>query len=408
MLFLAALTMARFLVLMIGAAIYDVRDHLGNREMRAVTFPTVTILIPAYNEANTIARSLASAAEVAYDTKKLSVYVIDDGSTDETATIVKALITRNRWEHVHLLQKPNSGKAESLNIALDSYVKSDLVMCLDADSTLRRNALMRAVRYFQDTRTVALVANIKIRPDGRLLNLIQEYEYVIGWQIKRALAAFNIEYIIGGIGSMFRTDTLRAIGGYDTDTLVEDMDLTFKILRLGMKEHRIAFGWDVICDTEGVLTFGALLKQRYRWKFGHMQTLLKHRDLFFSRDPKHAKQFTWFYLPFVVITEAVVLLEPGVPLFLLVLIVAFGDSMSFLMGLASVSIATSLQILAETGVPLRQRLRLIASAPAMYIGMIILSTVWAISLARSYANIRSLRDTTSHWQPVERARAADA
>jgi biofilm PGA synthesis N-glycosyltransferase PgaC len=404
---LALTSIGRYTAFMVGSSLYDIQKHLRERKITLLKMPTITVVIPAYNEENTIGRSVSSVIDAVYDREKLQIIVIDDGSRDQTSAIVEKRIKSGEWKDVQLITQPNAGKAHALNNAIKNYAHGELVMCLDADSTLKRDALMKAAAYFRVPQTVALLANVRIRRDGTLINLVQYYEYIIGWQMKRASSFFNIEYIIGGIGSVFRRSALEAVNYYDTNSVVEDMDLTFKLLRLGNKEHRIVYGSDVICYTEGVLSVAGLLKQRYRWKYGHFQTLLKYSDMFFSREEKYAKQFTWFYLPFVFYSEFALLVEPIMPLFILFLFYWFGDFVSLCSGLAVVSIATTLHIFAEETLTLREKAHMAVSAPIVYFANFFYLFIWYISVLRTFANIRNiLSDTNSKWEPVKRSQIA--
>src|SRR5690606_10385097 len=116
------------------------------------------------------------------------VILTQRSASDRTAAIVAGRIQSGRWPRVQRVRQENAGKAHALNNALKNYATGEIVMCLDADSTIRRDALLPAVPYFRDPNVVALVANVKIRRDGSLLSLIQHYEYIIGWQMKRALS----------------------------------------------------------------------------------------------------------------------------------------------------------------------------------------------------------------------------
>ena len=403
----AILALARFTVFMVGASIYDVQQHFRRRDYSPCPLPTLSVVIPAYNEENTIAHSVSSVVNADYDREKLQIIVIDDGSKDSTASVVSEHIRRGTWPNVYLVAQTNAGKAHALNNALKNYATGEVIMCLDADSTIERDALLAAVRYFRDPKVIALVSNVRIRRNGSLLSLIQYYEYVISRQMKRALSVFNVEYIVGGLGSAFRKSALEAVGYYDTDTIVEDMDVTFKLLRLGNKKHRIVFGADVVCHTASVLTLRELLKQRYRWQYGHLQTLLKHADLFFSGDRKYAPQLTWGYLPFIVLSEFLLLIEPLIPALLLFLLYWFGDFISLFSGISVVTASTILHIVAETTIPWRERLMLAIGAPAMYFASYLLMAVAYISLLRTYANIGTIKSAkTSKWEPVERPQLA--
>ncbi len=240
----------RMAFFMVGSDIYTVKRALRTQRKRQITFglPTISVIIPAHNEENTIIRTIESVLVVRYPKSKLEIIVVDDGSTDQTRAITK----RYQVEHnadFKLIYQENAGKAHALNTGMRRHATGQLMMCLDADSTLAPDALLNAASYFVDPRVVALSANVKIRPSGELFNLIQVFEYLVCYQMKRAQTIFNIEYIIGGIGSTFRRSALVQVGYYDTDTITEDIDLTMKLLRLGGKDHRVIYGSDVIAYT---------------------------------------------------------------------------------------------------------------------------------------------------------------
>ena len=146
----------------------------------------------------------------------------------------------------------------------------------------------KLVACSRDPRIIASSSNVNILPNGTPLGLVQRYEYLICHQMKKAHNAFNVEYIIGGIGSMFRRSVLDEVGFYDTNMMTEDIDLTMKIIaRKGSRDRSIAFAHDSIAYTEAVPSFRSLVAgQRYRWKYGRLQTFYKNHRLFFSTDEK--------------------------------------------------------------------------------------------------------------------------
>ena len=158
---------------------------------------------------------------------------------------------------------------------------------------------------------MATASNVNILPGGGLLGLVQRYEYLISYHMKKAHNIFNVEYIIGGIGSMFRRETLDEVGLYDTNTMTEDIDLTMKIIaRKGNRNQRVVYAYDALTYTEAVPSFGSLVRQRYRWKYGRMQSFLKYGRLFFSLERKHTYGLSWFMLPYALLQEVLYLIEP--------------------------------------------------------------------------------------------------
>lgn len=404
---LGTLNLVRMGIFLIGSDIYGLNQSLRKRTNRLGKqyTPHFSIVIPAHNEEHTIKNTLESVIRTNYPAEKLQIIVVDDGSTDATAAIITKLISQPAFAKVQLVQQANAGKAHALNNGMRNYATGDIIMCLDADSTLTPDSIMNAARYFTDGRVVALSANVKIRPTGTFLNLIQQFEYLVCYQMKRAHTLFNIEYIIGGIGSTFRKSALETADYYDTDTITEDIDLTFKLLRSGNKDNRVLYGADVVTYTESVLSIRDLIKQRFRWKHGRSQTFLKYTDLFFSRNPRHNVFLTWVYLPYALFSDLAFFLEPLVIGFIFYIVIAYADWITILCAFLVVGSYIMLNVLAEDTIPWRQRLKLAAIAPSMYVFFYILSYVEYVALIKSYARAGELlRKESTHctWNHVER------
>ncbi len=395
----------RLSFLMIGSDIYGLLNHLRKRQA-SVYQPRVSVVIPAYNEEKSILTCVSSVLRSSYPPGKLEVIVVDDGSTDNTAAVLTEFLAQNPGRNLRLIRQPNSGKAHSLNNGLRHWATGELAMCLDADSELAEDAIPNAVAYFQKKNVVALASNVKIKRQPGLLNLVQAYEYTLCYQMKRAQSVFNIEYIIGGIGSMFRTSLLQAVEFYDTNTVTEDIDLTMKILRNGNKKYRVVYGSDVIAYTQHALSLRDLIRQRYRWKWGRYQTFLKNKEMFFSRDEKYTRGLSWFYLPFALYSDLAFFFEPLLLTFIWSIIIYYRDFSSLLTMLAVTSFYLGLNILAEDTFSLHEKAKLLVLVPVMYFLFYILSLVEYIALLKSWVNLRNLKPSLSRdkysWQPISR------
>ena len=230
----------------------------------------VTVLIAAYNEEPVIERTIESI--LASRGVAVSLIVVDDGSADGTADVVRRAFGNDA--RVTLLSKPNGGKASALNLALAS-AHTPVVIGVDADTQLDPDAIAKLFRWFADPRVGAVACNVKVGNRDRLVTRWQSVEYVVSQNIdRRALARLNAVTVVPGAIGAWRIEALRAAGGFTADTLAEDMDLTWR-LRIG--------GW-VIANEDGARAFteapaslGALTKQRFRWTFGTLQCLWKHR-----------------------------------------------------------------------------------------------------------------------------------
>ena len=240
--------------------------------------PTVTVIIPAFNEERVIESSVRRILDSAYP--YLDVIVVDDGSKDRTSEIVAAAYGDN--PRVRLLTLPNGGKAAALNRALQD-AKGKIIVALDADTQFEREAVSLMVRWFVDPRIGAVAGNAKVGNRVNLVTRWQAVEYVTAQNIERkALTRFDAIMVVPGAVGAWRRAALDDVGGYPEDTLAEDQDLTIAIQR---KKWKIAYEEDAVAWTEAPETFAALSKQRFRWSYGTLQCLWKHRKIMRRAKP---------------------------------------------------------------------------------------------------------------------------
>ena len=233
--------------------------------------PKVSVLIPAYNEEAVIAETVRAA--LASDYPKLEILVVDDGSADRTAEIVRQSFGRD--SRVRLLTQQNSGKPSALNHAL-SEATGDIVVSIDADTVVDPEAVPRLVRHFADPRVGAVAGNVKVMNRNRWITRWQALEYITSQNLeKRAFDLLNCIPVVPGAAGAWRAELLRSHGGFSGDTVAEDTDLTMTIRRHGSK---IVYDEDAIGRTEVPETVDALVRQRFRWTFGTLQAVWKHRD----------------------------------------------------------------------------------------------------------------------------------
>jgi peptidoglycan/xylan/chitin deacetylase (PgdA/CDA1 family)/glycosyltransferase involved in cell wall biosynthesis len=234
----------------------------------------VSIVVPAYNEEANIAAAVRSLAASRYP--RVEVIVVDDGSTDATADIVAGLGLRN----VHLICQPNRGKPAALNTGI-AYAHGEVLVLVDGDTVLAPDAIARLVRPLRDPAVGAVAGNTKVANRGGLLGRWQHLEYVVGFNLDRRLfdVASCMPTVPGAIGA-FRRRAIAAVGGVPDQTLAEDTDVTMAVARAGW---RIAYAPDAIAWTEAPATMRQLWRQRYRWSYGTMQAMWKHRRAVFER-----------------------------------------------------------------------------------------------------------------------------
>ncbi len=238
--------------------------------------PPVSVLIPAYNEEAVIVDTVASVLAAQY--ADLEVIVVDDGSTDATSSRVEQRFGSD--PRVRLISQSNQGKPLALNHALRDAV-GEVIVTIDADTCVDPEAIPRLVRHFADPKIGAVAGNVKVRNRNSWLTRWQALEYITSQNLeKRAFDLLNCIPVVPGALGAWRASAIRECGGFSRDTVAEDTDLTLTLRRLGWK---ISYDEDAIARTEAPDTGEALIRQRFRWTFGTMQAVWKHRDVIARR-----------------------------------------------------------------------------------------------------------------------------
>jgi len=411
---ISVINVVHFGLYIVGANVYDILKFRNlpqqQKKIRGIR-PLVSILIPAHNEEASIIRTLESLKKNSY--RKTEIIVVDDASSDTTRALVRDYIAQHPKRNIRLMYKQkNVGKASALNHALRHGAQGDLVMTLDADSTLGRKSVANAVRYFDDPAIVGVAANVRVTDATSILGLLQKFEFMVGYRSKKFFTLSNSEFIVGGVASTYRMSTLRAVGFYDHDIITEDIALSIKIVASGNKMNKIVYGVDVIAMTEGVQTFKDLLRQRYRWKMGNLQSIIKYRHLFASRDDKYTKTLTMYRIPMAFVGETLLLFEPIVIGYVIYLCLLLG-SLSLLVGsYVTITIYLVWNILPDEHMSFASKLRMCAYAPIMYFIMYIMNVVQVAAAIRCVWNYKKVFRTTatsSTWQsPTRRTPAIQA
>lgn len=244
------------------------------REEYEGTYPFVSIVLPAYNEGKVIESSIASLLELRYP--YYEIIVVDDGSVDDTFERLKKLEGNHYGVNVSVFRKENSGKADTLNFGIRRS-KAPIIVAMDSDSRLAPDALRYAVHHFRDPHVGAVAGNVKVINRHNIWTKLQALEYIQGLNIvRKAQAFFRAVNVIPGPFGIFRRTVLERVGGYDSDTFAEDFDMTVKILADGWK---ITYEPLAIAYTEAPEELLDIIKQRYRWSRGILQTLRKQKGL---------------------------------------------------------------------------------------------------------------------------------
>lgn len=233
---------------------------------------SVSVLIPAYNEAKVISASIRHI--LASTHQNVHVIVIDDGSADGTSDVVRSCFSEE--PRVDLIATRNSGKARAINLGL-ARAEGDIVVVLDADTQFEPSTISRLVRWFADPEVGAVAGNAKVGNRINMLTRWQALEYISAQNLeRRALAALGCITVVPGAVGAWRRDSVVKLGGFPADTLAEDQDLTISVQRAGQK---VIFDPSAVAWTEAPDTIAGLASQRFRWAFGTLQCMWKHRSV---------------------------------------------------------------------------------------------------------------------------------
>src|SRR5437660_72178 len=267
--------------------------------------PAVTVLIPAHNEEGVILQTVTSV--LASDYTKMRIVVVNDGSTDDTGALLDAHFGDD--PRVQIIHQVNRGKAAALTRAI-AESQTDFVVTIDADTEIEPDAISKLMRHFSDSKLAAIAGNVKVGNRSRWLTRWQALEYITSQNMeKRAFDLLNCITVVPGALGAWRKSAIEAAGGITADTVAEDADLTIAIRRLGW---RIGYDEEAIAWTEAPETAGALIRQRFRWTFGTLQSFWKHSDTLFR--PKYGT-LGWIALPNIFVFQiALPLISPVIDL----------------------------------------------------------------------------------------------
>ena len=265
----------RFLFIGILAIIDRLRKPM--RQAAPGYYPRVAVLIPAYNEEAVIVRTIRSVLNSDYH--NLHVIVIDDGSRDRTAAVAREAYAAEIAEgRVAVLSKHNEGKAAALNYALNNFVAEEIYVGIDADTVIAADAISRLIPHFQDPKIGAMAGNAKVGNRVNLWTRWQALEYITSQNFeRRALDLFHIVTVVPGAIGAWRTAAVKAVGGYPQETVAEDADLTMHLLE---ECYKVDYEDRALAFTEAPVNARGLMQQRFRWSFGTLQAVWKHRAAF--------------------------------------------------------------------------------------------------------------------------------
>ncbi|GHH24653.1 glycosyltransferase [Streptomyces lanatus] len=300
------LVISRFVLMLLLSAVHARRvRRRGFRWGPPVTEP-VSVLVPAYNEAKCIENTVRSLMASEHP---IEVIVIDDGSSDGTARIVEAMGLPN----VRVVRQLNAGKPAALNRGL-ANARYDIIVMMDGDTVFEPATVRELVQPFGDPEVGAVAGNAKVGNRDSLIGAWQHIEYVMGFNLDRRMYDMLrcMPTIPGAVGA-FRRSALERVGGMSDDTLAEDTDITMAMHRDGW---RVVYAENARAWTEAPESVQQLWSQRYRWSYGTMQAIWKHRKALVEKGP--SGRFGRVGLPLVSLFMVLApLLAPLIDVFLL-------------------------------------------------------------------------------------------
>ena len=282
-------------LLFVGTLAIADRIRSTIRPVHAKDFhPPVAVLIPAYNEEKVIARTIKSVLHSTYP--NLRIIVVDDGSKDRTYAIAcTEFAAEIEQGKVLVLTKPNSGKAEALNYAL-RHVTEDYYVGIDADTVIARDAISKLIPHFINSDVGAVAGNAKVGNRVNIWTRWQALEYITSQNFeRRALNVFGAVTVVPGAVGAWRVSAVKKARGYHPNTVAEDADLTMNLLQQGFK---VVYEDRALAFTEAPMNARGLMRQRFRWSFGILQAVWKHRGAFGRRGA-----LGWIALPNIVIFQ---------------------------------------------------------------------------------------------------------
>jgi len=311
-LFLSAIFLAVGRIVLIG--ILASRQYTEDKKLNKIiidhsSLPPVSIIVPGYNEEVTAIKTIQSLLKTQYPL--FEIIFVDDGSKDKTFEMVNTAYGHHPL--VQVLTKPNGGKASALNFGI-AQAQYDFVVCIDADTQLKDDAVYQMMAYFTDDEIGAVAGTVKVGNENNMITRWQSIEYITAQNMdRRAFDLINSITVVPGAIGAFRKSAIAKAGGFTYDTLAEDCDLTMRILKQGYVVKNCD---EAIAYTEAPETLNGLLKQRFRWSFGVMQSFWKNKDALFNKKYKY---FGMVGMPNILIFQIILpLFSPLADLFMII------------------------------------------------------------------------------------------
>ncbi len=245
---------------------------------RECEHPSVTIVVPVWNEEHTVQKTVESIIGLNYPQDKLRISVVDDGSTDKTWAVLQTL--KAHYPQIDIHHKENGGKYTALNYAIERST-TDLIGCLDADSLVDKNSLKKIACVFMDDKdAMAVTPAMKIHNPKTITQSVQSVEYMFGILLKKVMAILGGIHVTPGPFTIFRRELFNKIGLFRHAHNLEDMEIAFRMQANHLKIENVHNAW---VYTIGPNTLKKLYKQRLRWTYGFLKNAWDYRFLFMNK-----------------------------------------------------------------------------------------------------------------------------
>ncbi|MDO8511208.1 MAG: glycosyltransferase [Nanoarchaeota archaeon] len=267
-------------------------------------FPLFSVIVPAHNEQRSIEATLQSLVDLDYPKDKIEIIVVPNACTDRTTEIVEQFIARHPSQKITIVTQEVPSKGKAMNNGL-AVAKGEFFACLDADSFVSSNALQVMLPLFEDENIAAVCPMIKVKNPKSVLEKVQWYEYIINMFHRFLNAKLNCLHVTPGPFSVYRTEVIRKIGGFDEQTITEDLEIA---VRLQKHQYRILHTFDVIVETIAPSSWKALFRQRVRWYKGATDNTIRYKEMIFN---KKYGDFGYLRMPTIILSGILAIVLVG-------------------------------------------------------------------------------------------------
>ncbi|MBL7051965.1 MAG: glycosyltransferase family 2 protein [Nanoarchaeota archaeon] len=266
--------------------------------------PLFSVIVPAYNEEASVEGTLQSLVDLEYPKDKIEIVVVNDGSKDNTQSIVEKFIASHPLDNIKLINQENQGKGRAMNNAL-AIIKGEFFACLDADSFIKSDALKFMLPYFCEEQVAAVCPLLKVKKPENILQKVQWYEYIINMFYKDLNARLDCIHVTPGPFSVFRTKVIQDLGGYNEETITEDLEIA---IRLQKHNYKLKQDFDAIVETVAPKTWKTLFRQRTRWYKGSVDNTVAYKDMIFN---KKYGDFGYVRMPTIILSGIIAVVLVG-------------------------------------------------------------------------------------------------